>query len=91
MRGSSCSTALSLAYGKARFVLMLSHCRRKQKQFQRLAHYPWENKANAGETLIATNQKTNTSFARVVLIHEILRLMNKHNQVLLQIPGQSAE
>jgi hypothetical protein len=55
------------------------------------SHYPWENKANAGETLIATNQKTNTSFARVVLIHEILRLMNKHNQVLLQIPGQSAE
>ena len=51
--------------------------------------YPWNNSANAGEKLIATNQKASTSYARVVLIHEILLLMNAHNQVLLQLPGKT--
>ena len=52
------------------------------------AFHPWENNATPGETLIAGNQTTNATVARVHLVHELLNLMNKHDQVMLQIPGQ---
>lgn len=48
---------------------------------------PWENNEQAGECLIASKQTINATISRVTIVHELMKLMRKHNQVLLQVPN----
>ena len=48
---------------------------------------PWSKNNSPGELLIASNQTRKSSIDRLQLASEFLRLMNKHNQVVIQIPG----
>ncbi len=47
----------------------------------------WEKNDHPGEVLIAKNQTASGTIGRLHLISEVLKLMNDHNQVLLQVPG----
>lgn len=53
--------------------------------------YPWENQKFPGEKLIALKQTINANLSRINFIHELLFLMNKHDQVMLQIPGEHSQ
>jgi hypothetical protein len=47
----------------------------------------WDHHDEPGEVLIASKQTVNATISRMQLISELLHLMNRHNQVLLQVPG----
>lgn len=78
MREADMFSAFLIAEGDKRaFTVWLSHNTVE----------PWNNSKNAGEVLIASNQTSKASIDKEVLIAALLRLMNKHNQVMLQVPG----
>lgn len=50
---------------------------------------PWNNNAEPGEILVASKQTTNATIDRANLESIFLQMMNAHNQVMLQVPGNS--
>lgn len=79
MASNNMFSCFLIAYGnKNDFEVWLSHG----------SKCVWDENKNPGEVLIATKQTSNATISRMQFVSEVLKMMNDHNQVIIQVPGR---